>query len=76
VDVSREPLSSLNICHHPDVGQILLQMPPLPNLQEPVKEKSGERVDRRDSQCFKLTLALADRGAYDESLRIIVDHME
>jgi len=30
-------------------------------------------VNQRDSQCLKLTLVLKDRGAYDESLRVIAD---
>ena len=33
-------------------------------------------MDQRDTRCLKLTLALADIGAYDESLRIIVDLLE
>ena len=30
-------------------------------------------MNRRESKCLKLTLALVDRGAYDGSLQIIVD---
>jgi len=33
-------------------------------------------VDQRESQCLKLTLSLADRGAYNKSLHIIVDLLE
>ena len=70
-----EPLDSSNTCHHPDADQILstTDAPHFPTCQSLREESRGSEADRRDSQFFKLILGLANRGVYDESLRIIVD---
>ena len=46
VNVLGELLGSLDMCHHPSVGQILTTTDaPLSHLQELVEGKSGERSE-------------------------------
>ena len=76
VNALRNPLVAWTH-YHPAVGQILTtKMPPLSHFPEFVKESRESKVNQRDSQCLNLILALVDRGAYDESLRITVDLLE
>ena len=58
-----------------DVSQIFTTTDglPFPTCHSLRKGSQGSEVDRREYQCLKLTLALVDRGAYYESLRIVAN---
>ena len=70
-----ELLGSLDTCHLLGSVQILTTTDAscFPTCRSLRKGSWGSEVDWRKSQCFKLTLALVDRGAYDKSLRVIAD---
>ena len=73
-----ELFSSLHMCHNPSAIQNLttINAPCFLTCRNLQKGSQGSEIDQRGSHCLKFTLALADNGACDKSLRIIVDLLE